>query len=148
MAGVDITISGVLYDKTARTMRPVVIIGEATLTGLGVGGGPIMPQPPSWQPHPEHPIPPNVWPTPPEGSTPPWQPHPEHPIPPGIWPTPPEGSTPHPEHPIVLPPNIVPPIPPDGGAVKPPPEEGGWGYFPEYGWGYFPALTEPGPKKK
>ena len=43
MAAVEVTISGVLYDKTARTMRPVVLIGEASLTGLGVGGGPIVP---------------------------------------------------------------------------------------------------------
>src|SRR5215475_11728380 len=43
MAAVEVTISGVLYDKTARTTQPVVLIGEASLTGLGVGGGPIIP---------------------------------------------------------------------------------------------------------
>lgn len=81
MAAVEVTISGVLYDKTARTTQPVVLIGEATLTGLGVGGGPIIPdpqppKPPTWGGHPEHPI--------------------YHP--------------PHPEHPIVLPPGTpVPP---------------------------------------
>lgn len=66
MAAAEVTISGVLYDKTARTARPVVLIGEASLTGLGVGGGPIYPpvEPPGY--HPEHPI---VLP-----------PHPEHPI--------------------------------------------------------------------
>lgn len=63
MAAVEITISGVLYDKVARTTQPVVLIGEASLTGLGVGGGPIIPppvdRPPMWPPpHPAHPIPP------------------------------------------------------------------------------------------
>lgn len=48
MAAVEITISGVLYDKLDRTTKPVVLIGEASLTGLGVGDGPIVPpeQPP------------------------------------------------------------------------------------------------------
>lgn len=62
MAAVELTISGVLYDKTARTVRPVVIIGEASYTGLGIGGGPIYPppgggpEPPYYPPHPAHPI--------------------------------------------------------------------------------------------
>ena len=43
MAAIAITISGVLYDKVARTTRNVVLIGEASYTGLGVGGGPILP---------------------------------------------------------------------------------------------------------
>lgn len=49
MAAVEITISGVLYDKYNRTQQNVVLIGEASITGLGVGGGPIIPpgQPPS-----------------------------------------------------------------------------------------------------
>lgn len=63
MAGIEITISGTLYDKLARTTQQVVLIGEATYTGLSVGGGPIYP--PDY--HPEHPI---VLPPP----------HPEHPI--------------------------------------------------------------------
>lgn len=140
MSAVEVTINGVMYDKKNRTVQNVVIFGEASLTGLGVGGGPIIP--------PETPgNPPGIWgggnepfPTPPIVI-------PKPPVPPvGIWPNPPEGIAPHPEHPIVLPPNIVPPDPPDSGAVKPPPEDGGWGYFPEYGWGYFPKATEPGPK--
>lgn len=45
MAAVEVMISGVLYDKTARTARPVMLVGEASLAGLGVGGGPIMPPP-------------------------------------------------------------------------------------------------------
>lgn len=88
MAAVEVTISGVLYDKLSRTTQNVVLIGEATLTGLGVGGGPIMPPGPI---------------TPPGGG---WPPHPEHPIPP------------RPEHPIVLPPVPIPPntpnVPPPG----------------------------------
>lgn len=43
MAGVEVTISGVIWDKQLKAGRPVTIIGEAILTGLGVGGGPIMP---------------------------------------------------------------------------------------------------------
>lgn len=48
MAAVEITISGVLYDKYNRTQQNVVLFGEATITGLQVGGGPVIPpsQPP------------------------------------------------------------------------------------------------------
>lgn len=53
MASVEVTISGVLYDKVNRTTQPVVLIGEATLTGLGIGGGPIIP--------PSEPKPPQIW---------------------------------------------------------------------------------------
>lgn len=106
MAAVEITISGMLYDKLARTTQNVVLIGEATLTGLGVGGGPI--------------IPPDK---PPGGGGPP----------PGIWPNPPEGQAPIPSHPIVLPgdpgwgppqlpPEVSPPQP--GDPTKPVP--GNW----------------------
>lgn len=43
MAAVELTFSGVLYDKYNRTIQNVVLIGEASLTGLGVGGGPMPP---------------------------------------------------------------------------------------------------------
>lgn len=43
MAAVEITISGVLYDKYNRTQQNVVLIGEAMITGLHVGGGPMPP---------------------------------------------------------------------------------------------------------
>lgn len=63
MAAVEVTISGVLYDKINRTTQPVVLIGEATLTGLGVGGGPVIPpeggggdKPPTSPGHPAFPI--------------------------------------------------------------------------------------------
>ena len=128
MAAVEVTISGVLYDKQSRTTRPVVIIGEASLTGLGVGGGPI--QPPD-----QGEGPPGIW-----GPT---DPRPSHPIagipgfpgynPPGIW----GPNDPRPTPPIHIPP--MPPDPPDNvEEPKPPPEDGGWGWHPEYGWGYFP----------
>ena len=101
MAAVEVTISGVLYDKVNRTTQPVVLIGEASLTGLGVGGGPIVPpaQPPG--------KPPGIW-----GG--PIDPYPDHGLP---GPQPPSGA--HPEHPIYYPPNIppgvTPPSPPNPG---------------------------------
>ena len=56
MAAVEITISGVLYDKYNRTQQNVVLFGEASITGLSVGGGPIIPpgQPPSGGGDPPH----------------------------------------------------------------------------------------------
>lgn len=98
MAAVEVTITGTLYDKLNRTTQQVVLIGEASLTGVGIGGGPVIPPPGGGGTQP-----PTIWPGP--GPLP----HPEHPIapggpPPSVWPNPPEGSAPHPEHPIVLPP--------------------------------------------
>lgn len=123
MAAVEVTITGMLYDKINRTVQNVVLIGEASLTGVGVGGGPIIP-----------PV------QPPGGGSPG---HPAHPI---VLPGDPSWGDPHPAHPIVLPPPNLPGPPNGGEAVKPPPEEGGWGYFPSYGWGYFPGSSGPGPK--
>lgn len=73
MAAVEVTISGMLYDKLNRTTQNVVLIGEAFLTGLAPG----------------HPLPPVE-------IKPPLPPL-------GIWPSPPEGIAPIPSHPIVLP---------------------------------------------
>lgn len=98
MAAVEVTISGMLYDKLNRTTQNVVLIGEATLTGLGVGGGPIFPPPSGGGGNP-----PGIW-----GPT---DPRPNPPIanvPPGSNPNPP-GFGLRPEHPIVLPPEQVPP---------------------------------------
>lgn len=118
MAGVAITISGVLFDKYARTGRPVTLVGEATMTGLGVGGGPIIP------PEGGGGYPPGIWPGPGD---------PDFPgggQPPSIWPSP--G---HPAHPIVIPPEQVPPgmqppTPPAPGSpttpVPPPAGSSGW----------------------
>lgn len=120
MAGVEVTITGMLYDKLNRTTQNVVLIGEATLTGVGIGGGPIMP--PSGGGLPERPVDPGYGiPLPPDYK------------PPGIWPSP--GPLPHPEHPIVLPPEQVPPDlrppePPSPGdpttIVPPPAGSQGW----------------------
>ena len=131
MAAVEVTITGVLYDKTARTTQPVVLIGEASLTGVGVGGGPIIP---------------------PGGSTPPGKP--VFPIwgPPGIELPPSPGYPPVASHPLPEPP--VPPIPPDVGSpvppssvIKEPPAEGGWGLYSDSNgaiyWGYTPGLAGP-----
>lgn len=131
MSAVPVTIVGI-ETREDGTSGNVTIVGMASITGLGVGGGPIMP--PSGA-HPEHPI---VYPP---GSLP----HPEHPIvlPPPVPGWPPIDIGAHPEHPIVLPP---PPTDVGPGGGKPPPPDGGWGYHPDYGWGYFPGPTQPGPK--
>lgn len=134
MAAVEVTISGVLFDKFNRTTQQVVLIGEASLTGLGVGGGPMPPgpgQPPGiWGP-------PGPWPTPPiylppgqGGGAPPGA-HPEHPIvipvPPGTPNVPPPGSPPvivggtQPTNPITPPPAIVVEYPGIGKVVVPQP---------------------------
>jgi hypothetical protein len=131
MAAAELTFSGLLYDKLNRTAQQVVLIGEATYTGLGVGGGPMppgsggQPQPPWWPGHPEHPIPPTVWPNPPSGGTPnpPWWPgHPEHPIPPVVG-----GG---PIFPPNVPPGLQPPSPPNPGdpttPIPPPAGSPGW----------------------
>lgn len=106
MAAVEVTISGVLYDKLNRTTQNVVLIGEATLTGLGVGGGPIVPpgQPPQiWGP-------PDPRPNPPIAFPPGWV-----------------GGVP-PQQPVDPPPTLVKPPPPGGGWAYV--QEWGWGYYP------------------
>lgn len=134
MSAIEVTISGVLYDKLSRTTRPCVLIGEASLTGLGVGGGPIIPggggegPPHIWGP-PD--MPPGFW----GGGMGPGvkpQPHPEHPIvlppetPPDFQPPPP-GSPPvlipgaGPSHPMVAPDFIVVDYPGMGKVLVPKP---------------------------
>lgn len=68
-------------------------------------------------------------------------PHPEHPIviPPDVPPT-----DAHPEHPIVLPPETTPP--PGGGEGKPPLWLAVW--IPGYGWISVPAFPHPTPSKR
>lgn len=152
MAAIPVYIVGTITTKEG--IEQCVLEGLASLQGLEVGGGPILPpaQPPSIWPggKPEHPI-----------VLPPEQP-PGAPGAPGIWP----GGKP--EHPIVLPPVepggppvtiwpgrpehpiVLPPAPPIDttipGGGKPPPPEGGWGFHPVFGWGYFPGPGQPGPK--
>ena len=138
MTAVPITIIGTLTGKDGS--ENVTLVGMASLTGLGVGGGPIEPKPPVgiW-PGPGDPDfpgggkPPTIWPSP--G-------HPAHPIylPPGIWPNPPEGQAPIPEHPIVIP-------PPEG--VDGPPLEVKVVWTPQTGWQVvlIPTGTHPSPSK-
>lgn len=130
MAAVPIQISGVLYDLLARTTQRVVIMGDASIMGLTVGGGPILP--------PEE-VPPQA----PPGS-------PVHPIwgPPGIdFPDkpgyPPVAGHPLPEPPEIPPPDQLPqPVPPNT-VLKPPPSDGGWGLYSDASsslyWAYTPA---------
>lgn len=64
MSAVEVTITGMLYDRINRTTQNVVLIGEASLTGLGIGGGPVLPpgnggKPPGfWGPTDPRPTPP------------------------------------------------------------------------------------------
>lgn len=127
MAAVEVTISGMLYDKINRTQQNVVLIGEAVLTGLGVGGGPMPPgggQPPVI----DVPKPPVV----------------THPIWPPSW----AG------HPLPIPPD--PPVdPPVDPPTNPPSPQWVWGFVPSPGGGqgywspvYVPRQgVDPGPKK-
>jgi hypothetical protein len=118
MAEVPVTISGIVYPKNKKDPpMAVTIVGQAWVTGLGVGGGPV--EPPAMPG-----VPPGL---------------PAHPIV-----LPPPGT---PTHPIVLPepPPVDPPTVPS--TPKPPPPGGGWGWHPDYGWGWFPGPGQPGPKK-
>lgn len=106
MSAVEVTITGILFDKLARTSQNVVLIGEATLTGLGVGGGPIQPpaQPPGGGGQP-----PGIWPGPGDPDFP-GKPPGGGGKPPGIWGGP---IDPYPGHPLPEPPGKPPsPVPP------------------------------------
>lgn len=122
MAAAEITYRATEYDLVNRTTRQVVLIGEATLTGLGVGGGPVIPpgQPPSDPVH--------IWgggnvpmPSPPIANVP---------GAPGYTPpvsVPPPGSPPvimpgaHPTHPMVAPAAIIVDYPGIGNVMVPKP---------------------------
>lgn len=127
MAAIPVTIKGTLTTKSTKEgsasgTEQCLICGALHITGLAVGGGPIIP--------PEQ-LPPGK---------------PVFPIwgPPGIGLPPIEGYPPVAGHPLPEPPPPF-PNPPEG--VKPPPPGGGWGYHPDYGWGYFPGTGgQPGPK--
>jgi len=134
MAAIPISISGMLYDKTARTQQPVFIIGSASIVGLSVGGGPIVP--------PEDVVPPD-----PGGGGGGGQPI--HPIwgPPGFNP-PGEGMPPGIGGGPIIPPD--PEVPPDLPPGTPPntvvksPPEGGWGYITD-AQGALQAVYNPHP---
>lgn len=154
MAAVEVTITGMLYDKLARTTQNVVLVGEASLTGLGIGGGPVIPPgrppgsggpgapvDPGWG-YPERPVDPGYGiPGPPYPGRPPSDAHPSHPIAlPGDpwWPPdapqppqlPPPGSPPvilpgtTPTQPITPPPAIVVDYPGVGKVLVPQPVSG------------------------
>lgn len=147
MAAVNITIDGVLCDKYGRTITPVKLVGEATLTGLGVGGGPIMP--PGNGGGGGNGKPPGIWgggntpmPTPPIANVPgidnPDPPGKPDVPPPTVWP--PGPGIDWPEHPIVLPPDegVIPP----GTLVTWKPV-----WTPDDGWMVvgFPNIPHPAP---
>jgi hypothetical protein len=111
MAAIPVTF--VINSGSAPGDYPMTFSGEMFYTGLGVGGGPIIPGSPPG--HPAFPI--AGWP----GSGFPDKP----------------GYPPTVEHPIVIPPAPTTP-PEDATIVKPPPPGGGWAWSPDYGWGYFP----------
>ena len=135
MAAVPCVINGVIVDLYGRTiMGPVKIMGEFIRSDVGVGGGPIIPEP-------KPPLPPlGIWPGPGDPDFP-GGPHPAHPIvlpgdpgwegPGGIKPpdftVPPPGSPPvvlpglKPVHPIVAPPFIVVDYPGVGKVLVPQP---------------------------
>jgi hypothetical protein len=118
MAAVPVTITG-MYTKDDGSSGNITIVGLASITGLGVGGGPIIP------------------PTPPNGQPPNFPnvpPHPAFPIA-GPGPFPPgEGYPPvvggGPIYPPNVPPSLQPPTPPNPGdpttIVPPPAGSGGW----------------------
>lgn len=137
MASVEVTITGMLYDKLNRTTQNVVLIGEASLTGVGIGGGPVIPPGGGGGGGGN---PPGIWgPTDPRPSNPisgipglPGYEPPRPSQPPGIWGG---GNEPFPTPPIVIPPDRVPPdMQPPGGPppagtttpVPPPAGSGGW----------------------
>jgi hypothetical protein len=117
MASISITLNGVIIPKGRSaddTPIPAVFVGEAYLTGVGVGGGPVFPPPsqPGGPPGaPIHPIwgPPGIE-LPPGPGFPPVAGHPlpTPPLPPGV--TPPAPGEP----PVVVPGNwpVQPIIPP------------------------------------
>src|SRR4029077_8079553 len=132
MAAIEVTISGVLYDKLSRTTRPCVLIGEASITGLEVGGGPMPGGPGGGEP------PLGIW-GPPT-------------MPPGYWGGgmgPGVKPQPHPEHPIVLPPDLPPEIPPPNGGGSPIPIDWKTGWTEETGWIVVgvPTVPHPTPSK-
>jgi hypothetical protein len=143
MASVPVTLDGALYDLWSKTTQRVVFIGQASLTGLGVGGGPIIPDQPPGQPPggggppgvPTFPIwgPPGID-LPPGPGYPPVAGHPIVPpinVPPGVTlpDPPPPGSPPvilpgtKPTHPIVPPPFVVVDYPGIGKVMVPQPTE-------------------------
>jgi hypothetical protein len=132
MAAVPVILSGVFYPKNKKD-PPLVgtFVGNAAISGIGVGGGPAEPPKPG-----EPPL--VIWgpgdPYPDQG-LPGGQPHPEHPI---YWPGFPDRPPP-----VVEPPPEFPGV----GPVKPFPPDGGWGYSDRTGWVFKPPAGSATPKK-
>lgn len=127
MAGVPVTLNGVICDLYGRTISgPVKVVGELIYSvpnqppggGGGSppeGGGPV-------DPGYGVPVPPlTIW----GGRPGPWG---------GSW-VPPQPDVPPPEGPVG-----------EDGFIKSPPPNGGWGYHPTYGWMLDPGPGEAGPK--
>ena len=134
MAEVPVTINGVIFPKARGGNDqpiPCTLVGSAWITGLGLGGGPVLPdQPPGQGGQPIHPI----WGPP--GFNPPGAG-----MPPGIWGGP------------VLPPDAPPDVPagtPPSSVVKEP-TAGGWGYYTDANSvlyaAYRPDAGSAGPKR-
>lgn len=129
MAAVPIAINGVFYPSN-KMDKPIkgTFFGNAFIPGLGIGGGPIIP--------PDQ-LPPDINPEPPLviwGG--PIDPYPDIGLP---------GPQPHPEHPIVIPPE-PPPIQPPATPTLP---HEGWNWSAaKSGWYYLyiPGEGEAGPK--
>jgi hypothetical protein len=61
MASIPVTLDGIMYDLLNRTTQRVLILADASLQGVSIGGGPIQPPPgggqqPGYPPHPAFPI--------------------------------------------------------------------------------------------
>ncbi len=127
MSAVPITITGIL--TTENGAGNATFVGMASLTGLGIGGGPIVPDE----------KPPHIW-----GPTDPRPTPPIHLGPGGDIGGPPVIGG----GPIIPPPPIdVPPGEPNAdGFIKDPPSNGGWGYHTKYGWMFDPGDSKPGPR--
>lgn len=136
MAAVPVEIRATLYDLQSKSSRQVYLVGEAMLSGVGVGGGPIIP-PGGGGDH--------IWgggnvpmPSPPIANVPGAPGY----QPPVIW----GPNDPRPSPPIYLPPDTPPPIDVAPGGEKPPPEgQAGWGYY-DGRWGFFPGPGQAQPK--
>lgn len=120
MSAVPITFHGMMYPKD-KSVKPYAFtaLGTAEITGLQVGGGPIVPPDEIGDiPKPEPPL--------------------------TIWGGP--FDPPHPEHPIVIPPDLPPIQPPP----QPEPPHEGWNFsHAKSGWYYLyvPGEGEPSPKR-
>ena len=129
MASVPVQIDGVLWDQANKKGHKVTLLGQASIYGLGIGGGPILPpdggggEPPTIGGGPIFPPeisgPPGPWPTPPIVI----------PLPPNTPNVPPPGSPPvsiegtHPVNPMTPPAAVVMEYPGIGKVVVPQPTQ-------------------------